>query len=393
MNEREIKKKTCELIKTIREKDKAIEKALLGYESYETACFEIQRSLDCLQGIDKEMKFLTSGEIETFCAFFPINLPLYSFILFGIIPSFMANHVYIRPPELVRKILTELNNLLEIEVNFSEISLINSNRQVFLDGYASVADVVLFVGKYSNAEKIKQVCSRSLFLYNGAGINPIIVAESADIEVAVEKTVEMRTFNSGQDCAGPDVVFVHHKIYNNFLKILLNKVVNIKVGDYSDKRVRIGKLCDFNQFSYISKVFNKYHKNILCGGNIDYFNEIVSPTIITTGISPSMGYQEYFAPIFHIVCYKNETELSSYFKNQKYQDHAMYLSLFGDSSYVENIKHSIIFKNQIINDVERGNFAYGGYGKKASFVSHGGMNLPKPILISKEISHFLTLKK
>ncbi len=70
-------------------------------------------------------------------------------------------------------------------------------------------------------------------------------------------------------------------------------------------------------------------------------------------------------------------------------EYSMYVSLFGNLKYSEKINHSIILKNKIVNDVERGNSPYGGYGSKASLVSYNGKTESRPILISREISRLI----
>jgi len=73
---------------------------LLSYESLETAQDEINRSIKALRAIKREMKYLCNSGVNYISSFFPINLPLYSLVLFGIIPSFIAKKIYIRPSEL-----------------------------------------------------------------------------------------------------------------------------------------------------------------------------------------------------------------------------------------------------------------------------------------------------
>lgn len=49
-------------------------------------------------------------------------------------------------------------------------------------------------------------------------------------------------------------------------------------------------------------------------------------------------------------------------------------------------------KNSIIDDVEQGNKQYGGYGKKANFISCNGVIESRSILLSREIDNYLKSK-
>jgi acyl-CoA reductase-like NAD-dependent aldehyde dehydrogenase/predicted nucleotidyltransferase len=388
-----IKEKCTTLANIIKNEKNKIIDVLLKYESYETANYEISHTIDCLKNIDEELNNITSGKVKTICTFFPLNLPLYSLILFAIIPSFMSNKLFIREPENCQTILQEIYKILKLDKKFPNILSANINRNVFLECYAKTADVIIFTGKYENFIKVKEKCPRSFLIYNGAGINPIVISKSANLDLAISKTIEMRIFNSGQDCAGPDAILVDKTIYEKFIKKLCKKLSKIKVGLYYKNGNRIGKLCDYNQISIVSRLFDKYRDKIDYGGIINFNKYIIYPTVISTKNKKDIGYFEFFSPIFFVIKYKNKNDLSEYFNNIKYKDHAMYISLFGNLKYLENNKQSIILKNKIVNDVEKGNLPYGGYGKKASLISYKNKFEPRPILISKEISNYLKNKK
>lgn len=131
-------------------KRKAIVNLLLDYESYETATDEINRSLRCLNNIKTELKYLSCKKVNSISVFFPLNLPLYSLVLFAVIPSLMTESVFVRPPLLMRRILKEIYGLLEINKIFP-IKIFEIEKRLFIDGYASVSDVIIFIGRYHNA--------------------------------------------------------------------------------------------------------------------------------------------------------------------------------------------------------------------------------------------------
>lgn len=292
----------------------------------------------------------------------------------------------------MKEILKNIHQLLEIGKLFSGVMVINSSRNNFLDEYASVSDVIIFTGIYKNARFIQGAHPHALFIYNGAGINPTVVSKSADIEFAAKKIIEMRIFNSGQDCAGSNAILVDKAICSKLLKNLSSYLTKIKIGDYHNREVQIGKLGDYRQIPIISTFLDKHHKDIIYGGLINFKDYIVFPVIVASAFKSGIGYQEFFAPVFHVISYNNNNELKQYFNNKKYKDHAMHISLFGDSEYIEKIQHSQILQNKIVNDVEQGNYPYGGHGNKVSFASYAGNYFNRPILISKEIAEYLKNK-
>ena len=244
----------------------------------------------------------------------------------------------------------------------------------------------MFCGRETNAQVIERICHDKLFIYNGAGINPIIVAPNADIANAVKKTITARIFNSGQDCAGPDVILVDQKISEEFIYTLKKELDKVVVGEYADRKVRVGRLGKKSQVSNAENVFASHQEHIIYGGKIDYETNTVFPTIISIPISQYKNYTEFFAPILMISTYRDEKELMSYFSTETYKDFAMYTTIFGHINSIKEIPNSNILYDNILQDLERGNNAYGGYGNKANFVSIHGQRYIRPILISKEIS-------
>jgi len=385
-----IKEKCASLSRAIEDNKEALTQELLKCESFETATDEIWRSLDCLENISKEFEDLSYGKVSLLCTFFPVNLPLYSLVIFAIVPGFMAEEVVVRPPKLMFEVVENIWKVLGLSKLLPHIKFVDLERSLFREAYVSIADVVLFTGRYENAKVIQEACPDALFIYNGAGINPVLITESANIDLAVEKTTEMRIFNSGQDCAGSDAVLVHEKIANEFCKKLVTKIKDIKVGDYADREVRVGRLVKVDQIDTIEKFFAENSKKIIFGGKIDKDAGIVYPTVIKDDIRniSEITYTEFFAPVFYLLVYHDEDDLQRYFADG-YTDGAMYISLFSADKNAASIPNSIVLLDQIVNDVERGNNPYGGYGPKANFVSYHGIYHYRPILISKEICEYL----
>ncbi len=386
-----IEKQCALLADTIASKREALVDLLLEYESFETATDEIWRSLDCLRNISKESQWLSSGNVDLLCTFFPVNLPLYSLMIFAVIPGFMANEVVVRPPNLMYEAVQKISRVLGLAELMPQIKFVTMERSLFNEAYVSIADVVLFTGRYENAKLVQQECPDALFVFNGAGVNPIVVTESADVDKAVEKTVEMRVFNSGQDCAGTDIIFVHEKVIEDFQEKLFKKLDTVKVGDYRDRNVRVGHIIKDDKLPSVKKFFDTHATSLVYGGKVDFGRGIVYPTVIKedTSVIDVPTTAEFFAPVFYLVEYHRDDDLKRYFSGKTYRDGAMYVSVFGDTSYASAIPDSVILKNRIVNDVERGNNAYGGYGPRANYVSYRGVHHPRPLLISHEISAYL----
>lgn len=396
------------LTQKITEKAETLKKILSDYQTYDVTNYEIERSIKTLGGLSENIMYLgTSGKIESAAIMLPSNLPLYSLVVFALIPSFMSKSVFVRPNSLLqeRDIVTRLCDALDVETLFSGVHVTNTDHAGFRS-YTKEADLVVFTGKPSNAENIiKEMKHNSVLVINGSGHNPVVVTDSADIEKAVSGSLLLKGFNGGQDCAGPDAILVHAKVAQEFTEKFHKKFSSLKCGQFQDSETIIGPINRFTELQKFAGILHNNRKDIISGGTIDFKNNIVAPTTIVRGIERYPNYQEVFGPIAFIHPYKKDQDLSYYFQDSdgQYQAHRMYVTLYGQSDYItsrDDTKNKnnpgnvgIVLKDQTIHDVEIGYKPYGGYSLGASSIMkktfNGLQKLAAPVLIPQVIFEYL----
>ena len=122
------------------------------------------------------------------------------------------------------------------------------------------------------------------------------------------------------------------------------------------------------------------------GGKVDFKNKTLNPVIISKDLVSCMdNYDEYYAPIFRIMKYTDESDLPIFFSDERYRKENMNISLFGKSEYIKNLKNSIVLKEKVVSEVDNGFCEFGGYGVYASSILYKGIEISKPILINREI--------
>jgi len=219
-NLKEIYACTDKLAHRIKEKANELKVTLSDYQTYNVTDYEIERSLRTLAGLDYNSFYLAKGEqTDSAAVMLPSNLPLYSLVVFGLIPSFACKQVYVRPNSILQKynIVSRLYNLLNLETLFKKVSIINTNHAGF-KSYIKNANLVVFTGNPNNADTLlKEMKEGSVLALNGSGHNPVVVTASANVDKAVKGVLLLKGFNGGQDCAGPDAILVHHDIAQEFI--------------------------------------------------------------------------------------------------------------------------------------------------------------------------------
>lgn len=373
-----------------------IDVVLRKYQSHEVIQDEIGRTVEMLMNIEELTNYFNE-KVDKISVFLPLNLPLYSFALFVAIPSYQCKTIVVRPPERMSSVFQELCDVLSLNLFFENVVFFEGQRQDFLDLHCKNSQVVIFTGKYENFLKIKEVCPKDcLLLFNGVGHNPVVVTESANINLAVERVSHLKLFNNGQDCAGPDMILVHSNVINRFIASLTTKLDQVvSSSNYVDDSVRIGPLFESSSLSKFSSTLEGVVSaggEIIYGGVVDYKNNIIQPCVCKHSLKKYANYEELYSPVFVIAEYSDDSELDLYFNDSqsRYIQKQMYVSVFGHSDYVENnLRGTIPLINSSIHDNERGTEEYGGYTIAASAVSYGGMMIAKPVLIPREISNYM----
>lgn len=377
---------------------RSIHEILRKYQSKEVVDDEIDRSIEALRSMQEIRQYFDEVPLaHQTVTFLPLNLPLYSFVLFGAMPSYQSTSLTIRAPERMQALFTELFDNLLIKTHYPNINVFEGSRSDFLSTYCKDASVIIFTGKHENMLRIRKACrGDTLVLFNGVGHNPLVVTPSADIDLAVEKSLQVKLFNNGQDCAGPDIILVHSLAIESYLEKLLAKLAPIRCADnYFNDKVVIGPMFETSSLLGTAKLISDLQEQngtILHGGQFDLRNNIMYPCVMKISLQQIQNFTEIYSPLFLVTEYGDDQELALYFRDagSQYQKNEMYVSLFGESNYVTGMRGSIVLRDCTIHDIERGTEEYGGYSPSASSVSYRGMTISKPLLIPREIHNFLS---
>ncbi|MEK7460341.1 MAG: aldehyde dehydrogenase family protein [Patescibacteria group bacterium] len=373
----------------------SIIQTLLQYESRLVAEDEIKRTIDLLNSIYENISFFTDKKVDKIAVFLPLNLPLYSLFLFAAIPSYQSKSTSVRAPQLLHTVFSELVEKLFFAEFYPSVRVTDYNRDLFVEEECKNADVVIFTGKYNNFLRMKECCSKNaLFIYNGVGHNPVVVTPNADVALAAQKVAFLKTFNNGQDCAGPDMILVHKDVIENFLANLHVELDKISVGSDYHEGVIVGPMSETASLVSMSEQLSSTKNRggvIVSGGSINFRTGVAEPTISRYHIKDFCNYKELYCPLILVAEYDSDSDLQNYFEDREnqYIQEQMYVTVFGDSDYIaKEIPGTIVLRNLIIHDVERGTEEYGGYGAGASQINKGGITISKPLLIPREIYNY-----
>ena len=147
------------------------------------------------------------------------------------------------------------------------------------------------------------------------GNAPFIVFKSADIQQAVEGLITAKFRNTGQVCIAPNRILVHEEIYDQFLCVLKNRMVErLKFGKPEDFQTNIGPQINEKAIPKLEKFIDDSIKKggqLMLGGKTrpDLGKCFFEPTLLA-GCDLSMDVFKYeiFGPILAVGKFNNESE-------------------------------------------------------------------------------------
>ena len=142
------------------------------------------------------------------------------------------------------------------------------------------------------------------------GNNAIIVAPSADLDMAIPGIVFGAVGTAGQRCTSTRRVIVHESVYDNLVPRLKKAYEGIRIGDPLEKSTLVGPLIDEMSFKAMEKALEdaRAEGGVITGGGRalegDYpEGYYVNPAIVELDSQTTSMCEETFAPIMYIVKY------------------------------------------------------------------------------------------
>ena len=94
-------------------------------------------------------------------------------------------------------------------------------------------DKLAFTGSTATGKKVMAACAETLtpVVIEAGGKDAVLVDEDADVEAAADAALWGACSNAGQTCIGVERVYVHERVYDEFLSSLLDKARDLRADD------------------------------------------------------------------------------------------------------------------------------------------------------------------
>ncbi|WP_370111313.1 aldehyde dehydrogenase family protein [Streptacidiphilus sp. MAP12-33] len=379
-----------DLVAFLREKAGSVADILTEISVRRAVEEEIEDSIATLEGAVEEMRRYRPGRVPQLAGFMSSNVVLYSYVLHAVVPSLFVERISLRPSSQVAGQTHRLHELLA-PVHGLPIEMSRLNQRQFVGGPAADADVVVFTGAYNNAEDLRGKLRRDqLMLFFGQGINPFVVGPDADGERAVEDAIRIRLHNSGQDCFGPDVFFVHSSGRDRFVDGLAKRLAEQRHGEYDDPDADYGAVYYDSAIRATTEFLLRNRAYVVHGGDVDFRTGLVRPTVLVRDIDDPLDISEFFSPLFNVVVYDDPEKLEKVLFSPYFAERSMGAMVYGtEDALVEKLRdRHTVADNRTLLDVDNGNHPFGGKGVMANYAAYNGKRNAEPLLVSKAVAQY-----
>ena len=236
-------------------------------------------------------------------------------------------------------------------------------------------DKLAFTGSTATAKLVMAACAESLtpVLIEAGGKDALIVADDADLDAAADGAVWGACGNAGQTCAGVERVYVHERVYDEFLDKLVAKAQGLYAD--ADPQAKIGPITMPGQVDIIRRHIDDALARggrALVGGKEAVDGQWVQPTILVDVPEDSSAVtEETFGPTMTVAKVKDLDEAVARTNASRYALGSTVYSKAHGMEVAERLRVGMTAINGVISFAGVPSLPFGGVGDSGFGRIHG----------------------
>lgn len=234
------------------------------------------------------------------------------------VPALLAgNAVVYKPSEFATLTGLAIASMLnEAGVPIDVFSVVVGDGPVGAELLSHSLDGVFFTGSYATGRRIAESVAASLtrVQLELGGKDPVYVCDDVDVAIAAEGLADGAFYNNGQSCCSVERIYVHERIYDDFVDRFVATVDGFTMGDPTDEATYLGPLTRAAQLDVLeAQVADAVAKGATVrtgGSRVERAGGTwFAPTVLTAVTSDmAVMREESFGPIIGIQAVADDAE-------------------------------------------------------------------------------------
>lgn len=245
----------------------------------------------------------------------PWNFPMVLAFI-DAIPALLAGcAVLIKPSEITPRFADAVRPAIEDVPELAAVLAIQAGAGETGAAMVPLVDAVCFTGSVRTGRIVAEAAARAFipaFLELG-GKDPVIVTETADLDLATTVVLRASVLTTGQACQSLERVYVHGKLYDDFVARLAEKAARVTLNWPDLHKGEIGPFIWGRQADIVQDQIDEavtQGASVLCGGKVeDHGGKWLRPTVLVD-VTHDMKVmrEETFGPVMPVMRYRDVEE-------------------------------------------------------------------------------------
>ncbi len=232
-----------------------------------------------------------------------------------------------------------------------------------------------FTGSTETGKKVMAACAETLtpVVIEAGGKDAVLVDEDADLEAAADAALWGACANAGQTCVGVERIYVHDRVYDEFLSLLVDKARDLRAEDSPE--TKMGPITMPSQIgvigSHIDDAIERGGRAVL-GGPGAVGERFVQPTILVDVPEDSTAVQEEtFGPTVTVTRVRDMDEAVAKANGTRYGLGSTVFAKARGMELAERIRSGMTAVNGMITFAGIPSLPFGGVGDSGFGRIHG----------------------
>lgn len=284
-------------------------------------------------------------------------------------PSELAPGVGVWLADSLREVVPD-HDLLQVVVGLGETGAALCRADI---------DKLAFTGSTETGKKVMAACAENLtpVIIEAGGKDALLVDEDADIKAAADAAAWGSFVNAGQTCIGVERVYVHERVYDEFLTELTSRARDLHAG--TDADAKIGPMTMPSQVNvvrrHIEDALAKGGRAVV-GGVGSVGQRFIQPTVLTDVPQDSIAItEETFGPTVTVNKVRSMDEAVTLANGTRYGLGSTVFSKSRGEELARRIRSGMTGVNSVIPFVAIPSLPFGGVGASGFGRIHGADGL------------------